>query len=173
MTSDFTQEIEEKLNLDTSPCYQCGKCSAGCPVRKFMDNPPHRIIHMVKMGLKEKVMNSSSIHICVTCGVCSDRCPREVKISELMNGLKNIAKEQGYDSEKEIIVFDKVFLEVIREHGRLFEAEFVPFYNLTSGHPLAMLDKAPHLVWHHKLHMLPERPKTIHDVRKIFEHFKK
>lgn len=171
---NFTKEVEKRLDLDTSLCYQCGKCTAGCPVAYLMDHPPNQIIHLVQLGMKEKVLESRSIFLCVTCGICSERCPREVKIAELMNGLKGIAKEEGYGKkESEIVIFDKVFLEIIREHGRLFEAELVPFYNLLSGHPLAALDKAPHLVWHHKLNMLPERPKSIEDVRKMFENMKK
>lgn len=171
---NFTKEVEKRLDLDTSLCYQCGKCTAGCPVADLMDYPPSQIIHLVRMGMKKKVLESRSIFLCVTCGICSERCPREVKISELMNGLKAIAAEDGYGKkEGQIILFDKVFLEVVREHGRLYEAELVPVYNILSGRPLADLEKAPHLLRHGKLHMLPKRPKSIADVRKMFEHMKK
>ena len=115
---NFTKEVEERLDLDTSPCYQCGKCTAGCPVAYLMDYPPNQIIHLVQMGMKEKVLESRSIFLCVTCGICSERCPREVKIAELMNGLKGMAKEKGYGGqEKEKVAEEKQGLEKENKNG--------------------------------------------------------
>jgi heterodisulfide reductase subunit C len=72
-------------------CYQCGTCSAGCPVVSAMGLMPHQIIRMVLLGLKQEVLESNTLWLCASCYLCNERCPQGVEISNVFFALKNIA----------------------------------------------------------------------------------
>jgi heterodisulfide reductase subunit D len=78
-------------------CYQCGTCSGSCPTASEMDYNPRRILHMLRLGMGERVLNSRAIWLCTSCYSCTARCPREIQISDTMLGLRSLAVDQGLD----------------------------------------------------------------------------
>ena len=78
-------------------CYQCGTCSGSCPTALEMDYNPRRILHMLRLGLGERVLNSRAIWLCTSCYSCTTRCPREIGISDTMLGLRKLAVDRGLD----------------------------------------------------------------------------
>jgi Fe-S oxidoreductase len=60
-----------------------------------MDYNPRRILHMLRLGLGERVLQSQAIWLCTSCYSCTVRCPREIKISDAMLGLRSLAVAQG------------------------------------------------------------------------------
>jgi heterodisulfide reductase subunit C len=98
-------------------CFQCGTCTASCPV-KVVDETfnARRIIRMALLGLRKEVLQSEFIWLCSTCYTCYERCPKDVKITEVMNAIKNIAVREGY-----IHPSFKVQVELLKKHGRLIE----------------------------------------------------
>jgi heterodisulfide reductase subunit C len=78
-------------------CYACGTCSASCPVRAIDDEfNPRRIIRLALLGLKDEVLQSDFIWLCTGCYICQERCPQDVRITELMMAFRNVATEEGY-----------------------------------------------------------------------------
>jgi heterodisulfide reductase subunit C len=78
-------------------CFACGTCTASCPVREVTERyNPRRIIHMALLGLREPVLTSDFIWLCSTCYACQERCPQDVRITELMHAIKNVAVRHGY-----------------------------------------------------------------------------
>ncbi|MEO0226385.1 MAG: 4Fe-4S dicluster domain-containing protein, partial [candidate division WOR-3 bacterium] len=55
---EFKSEvIKEEGGERVQSCFQCGLCSASCPVRDvYKDFNPRKIIHMVLVGLKDRVI---------------------------------------------------------------------------------------------------------------------
>ncbi len=103
-------------------CYQCGKCSAGCPVAYAMDILPNQVIRMVQFGLRERVLSSHTIWICASCYTCSVRCPNDIDIAKVMDTLRHIALGSGIKpAEREISIFHSVFLDSIKSKGRIHE----------------------------------------------------
>jgi heterodisulfide reductase subunit C len=81
-------------------CYQCGTCSATCPVQDEFDILPHRIIQKSLLGFRDEVVNSKAIWICSTCFGCTERCPQRVNLSSVLFAIKNIAsREKGIPGE--------------------------------------------------------------------------
>ncbi|MHC4454640.1 MAG: 4Fe-4S dicluster domain-containing protein, partial [Planctomycetota bacterium] len=80
LTSDFAKEVKERSGIDVKKCYQCGKCTAGCPVAYEMDYMPNQIIRFVQIGARKEALTSRTIWLCASCITCSTRCPKEVKI---------------------------------------------------------------------------------------------
>ncbi len=93
----FRRTVRERLrDLDFNECYQCGKCSASCPV--FHRNPrllnPRRIIHMAALGIRE-VLTDPALWRCTTCYECVEECPQMVNFVDLVVALRNLAYEEG------------------------------------------------------------------------------
>ena len=80
----FIEKVESLSNQDLLACYQCGKCSAGCPMAKYMDILPHQIIRFAQLGLKDELLASEAIWMCVSCLTCNTRCPKGVHIAEVI-----------------------------------------------------------------------------------------
>lgn len=78
-------------------CYQCGTCSGSCPTGAAMEYNPRRILHMLRLGLGERVLHSQSIWLCTSCYSCTARCPREIEIGDTMLNLRSIAVRRGLE----------------------------------------------------------------------------
>jgi heterodisulfide reductase subunit C len=77
-------------------CYQCGKCSASCPMADFMDLYPREVIKMIVEG-REDVLESETPWICASCFSCTARCPNEIDIAGVMESLRQIRLRGKYD----------------------------------------------------------------------------
>lgn len=95
------KEVQEKAGVKITDCYQCGKCSAGCPVAFAMDKTPRQIIRLLQLGMLDEALKSKTIWLCATCQMCSTRCPRDVDLATLMETLRQLAKKKGLVAEKE------------------------------------------------------------------------
>jgi heterodisulfide reductase subunit C len=91
----FTEKIKRLLGgqLLTS-CFQCSKCSAGCPVSDKVNIQIHEVMRMLLFGLEE-VLQTDMIWLCTTCYTCQERCPQTIEITDILFGLKNIAYKKG------------------------------------------------------------------------------
>jgi heterodisulfide reductase subunit C len=90
-------------------CYACGTCSASCPVRAIDDEfNPRRIIRMALLGMKDEVLQSDFIWFCTGCYICQERCPQDVRITELMMAFRNIATQEGYPHPTVVAIADMV-----------------------------------------------------------------
>ena len=93
-------------------CYQCGTCTATCPIARFTDvYRPNKIIHLAKLGIRH-VVYSDAVWLCVNCYSCTERCPQGVKVADVMRALKNLAVEEGYSPD-----FSKEFANNILNTG--------------------------------------------------------
>jgi len=88
INKNFIRRIEEITNQKISDCYQCGRCTAGCPFARFMDAPPNLVIRFIQLGLREDVLKTNGPWFCAACLVCQTRCPRGVDIPRLMEAVR-------------------------------------------------------------------------------------
>jgi heterodisulfide reductase subunit C len=127
--------LAEKLaqgNLSASACYQCKKCSCGCPLTFAMDLLPHQVIHLSLLGQEEKVLTSNTIWVCSACETCTTRCPNGIDIAGVLDWLKEEAVRRGIAvPQPEVATFHRYFLESIKAGGgRVAEATLVRRYTL-------------------------------------------
>jgi len=129
----FAQQGASDWKVDLFACYQCGKCSNGCPVTFAMDYLPHQLIRMLQLGLTEEVLGSKTIWVCASCETCYTRCPNEIEISKLMDDLKQEVLKQGRKPEQEAVArFHEVFLNNIKKFGRINETTLMGVYQIKS-----------------------------------------
>jgi heterodisulfide reductase subunit C len=96
----FVAKVEELSGQNLLVCYQCGKCSAGCPAVHDMDILPNQIIRFAQMGLKEDLLASKAIWVCASCMTCNVRCPKGINIAEVIEALRQILLRQREDHVK-------------------------------------------------------------------------
>jgi heterodisulfide reductase subunit C2 len=77
-------------------CFQCGTCTSDCPVARYSDSyRPRTILHMARLGLKDRVLKSDTLWLCAACYTCTDRCPQDVEVASVIRVLRNLAAEEG------------------------------------------------------------------------------
>jgi len=123
--SSFVKEVMKMLGGENIlDCIQCGLCAGSCPTRFAMDYSPMQIIKMMHLGMREKVLSSSTIWVCSTCYTCYTRCPRAINLTTLMMSLRNLAiKENLVDKNGVKPKFHRSFFEIVNKYGRLHEPE--------------------------------------------------
>ncbi|MFH7326041.1 4Fe-4S binding protein [Desulfurivibrio sp. C05AmB] len=85
-------------------CYSCGACSGACPVSQAIpDFDPRRIIHMIRLGLKEQLLTSELVWYCSNCRSCVFVCPQDVRFAEIVSALRKLALDQGLLTEQDLL----------------------------------------------------------------------
>ena len=170
---DFLDEIEAKSGTNVRTCYQCGKCSAGCPVAYAMDLLPSQVMRLCQLGLKGEVLSASTMWICASCETCATRCPREIEIVSVMDALRQLAwREDCVQQPREVPIFVNTFIKNLKWFGRLYEAALVGIYNLKSGHLTKDMDKAPEMLLKGKISIWPPKVKGRDEVRNVIKRVK-
>lgn len=104
INSAFSREVTgipggEYLNY----CYSCGACSGICPVSQAIpDFDPRKMIHMIRMGLKDRLLASELLWFCSKCRSCVFVCPQDVRFADIAEVLRQLAIKQGYVTEQDL-----------------------------------------------------------------------
>ncbi|MCD6600393.1 MAG: 4Fe-4S dicluster domain-containing protein [Dehalococcoidia bacterium] len=98
LDSKFKYEVaEEPGGENLKRCFACGICTASCPVSDIdSEYNPRKIIHMVLLGMKKEVLSSNLLWLCTQCYTCQEHCPQNVKFSDVVKALRNMAVREGY-----------------------------------------------------------------------------
>lgn len=86
-----------------SRCFSCGACSGICPVSQAVPAfDPRRMIHMIRMGLKKRVLSSELLWYCSRCQSCMFVCPQDVRFADIMLAMRQIAFRDGFVNEQDL-----------------------------------------------------------------------
>jgi len=162
-------------------CIQCGVCTGTCPVAEEMEFPPRKIIALIRAGARDEVLSSSSMWHCLSCYMCTVRCPRGVKPTELAHALECLANQQGFRVKGTLTpAMYRSFVNSIKDNGRVHEfGMMLRFYLSIKSHlltnPLATLKMLPlslRLFLHRRMPLLPKKVKGRQDLAKIIQKFR-
>ena len=87
---ELVRRIEEISGQDLLACYQCGRCSAGCPSADLMEILPSQVIRLAQLGLIEEILRSQTVWYCAACLSCTARCPKGVDLARIMEALRRV-----------------------------------------------------------------------------------
>jgi heterodisulfide reductase subunit C len=165
----FATEIQQRSGQNLQLCYQCVKCSVGCPTAQYMDHNPNALIRLIQYGQREIVLGSHAIWLCVSCWTCGTRCPNEIDMGVIMDTLREMALESGNVADRNIVLLHQEFVESIRRMGRVHEASMLALYKLKSRDFMTDLGPGLKLFLKGKIPAFPSRVKGIKEIREIFE----
>jgi len=95
--NDLVKKVEELSGENVFSCYQCGKCSAGCPSVAFMELLPNQVMRLLQFGQVERILQSNTHWVCASCFVCSTRCPKGIDIAAIMEALRQVELRKNQD----------------------------------------------------------------------------
>ena len=93
---EFTAEFIDAGIETVKHCFPCGTCGGGCPSGRRTPYKVRQIVRKCLLGLKEEVITDDALWMCTTCYTCQERCPRSVKIVEIIKKARNVAAHAGY-----------------------------------------------------------------------------
>jgi heterodisulfide reductase subunit C2 len=162
-------EVYARSGVNVRLCYQCGKCSAGCPMMGEMAVRPHVVMHLVQRDQREEALSCDGIWLCLSCETCSARCPKAADPARVIDTLREMATEINPAlAPRAIGAFNRTFLDQIRSNGRMSEVGLAMQFNLRSGRLLQDATSMPALVSRGKLKIKTAPMRDVADVRRIF-----
>ena len=155
---DFRLEVERESGEAISRCYQCGKCTAGCPAAFAMDGGPRWLLRAIQLGMRDDALDSATSWVCLFCATCYARCPAGIDIPRVMEAVRHLALKEGRrPASREVALFQRLFLNQVAGMGRVHELGLGASFNLRSGHPTANLGLVPRMLARRKLPLFPHR----------------
>lgn len=167
-TQALIKRVEEIAGVDLSSCYQCKKCTSGCPMASMAQCSPAEIIRQLQLQAGDELLDQEIVWACASCETCTNRCPMGIDGAAVMDALRKIAQEKKTDKGK-VPKFNKAFLKTVELFGRSYEIGMVTAYKLTTGTFLQDTDKFPTMLKKGKLAILPPKGADKKTVKRIFK----
>jgi heterodisulfide reductase subunit C2 len=146
----------QQAGIKVLSCYQCRKCTGGCPVAGRADIKPHELVRLVQLGQRDAALASRAIWECTSCQTCITRCPQKVDIAALNDLLRQMSSRAGTVAVGTAVpVFNAVFLDTVRRFGRMYELGLMVAFKLRTRRLFADVGKFPMMLWKRKLALLP------------------
>lgn len=164
----FLNKLED-MGIDAKACYQCGRCSSGCPVSDFFDLSVMEVVRMASYGFEEDLLKSKTIWLCAACETCASRCPNDIEIAHLMDVLRELALRKGIaPAESRVPVFHDCFLNSIKRWGRAYEVGMIGAYKFRSKDYAGDMKLGMNMFMKGKLSLFPHSIKGKSEIRLIF-----
>jgi heterodisulfide reductase subunit C2 len=165
--------VEWLSGVDLSVCYQCKKCSSGCPVARLAKIRPSEIMRQLHLGAGDELLASDLVWMCVACETCSARCPMGIDVASVMDALRRLACERGAPKpEGNVPLFNRAFLKTVETFGRSYEIGMITAYKLGTGKLMNDTEKFPAMLRKGKIALLPPRGGDRKTVKRIFKKIK-
>jgi len=169
-SGNFAKEVEAMSHANLSRCWHCLACSGGCPFAEDMEYLPNAVIRMIQFGLKEKVLKSNTIWLCVGCNTCSMECPNSVDMAAIMDALRQMALlEQSDIAEPGILSFHRAVIHSIFRHGRTHKLEIMMKYKFSEKDLFSDIDLGMKMLAKRKLDLLPSKVKDKKSIKSLFK----
>ena len=168
-SESIIRRVKEISDVDFALCYQCRKCTSGCPVAASAKTPPSEIIRRLHLGAGDEILKSDIIWLCASCETCSTRCPMEINIAAVMDALRSLALEKGISKPKgSMPLFNRAFLKTVRLFGRTYDLGMIAAYKTGTLTFLRDTDKFPAMLKKGKIALLPHLSENRKAVNRIF-----
>ena len=166
----LARRVEEISGVDLNVCYQCKKCTSGCPVSKLVKSPPSEIMRRLHLGVGDELLDSDIVWMCVSCETCSARCPMGIDVAAVMDALRTLALEKGASKQEgNVPLFNRAFLETVKFFGRTYDIAMIAAYKMGTLKLMDDTEKFPKMLKKRKIALLPPFGADRKMVRRIFK----
>jgi heterodisulfide reductase subunit B len=163
-------QLAERVRAETGEnvylCYQCVKCTSGCPVAEFFDWQPNQIMRAIQLGQADIALDAETPWLCASCQTCTTRCPQGLNITAIMEFLTREALEKGYKPPvRQVPIFNQAFMREVRLWGRAYELGLMAEMKLRTGDLTSDLDLGLQMFRRRKISLFPKPTRTPRRVR--------
>jgi len=127
-----------------SLCWQCGACTASCCMHTDYGMPefnPRFFIYLAQVGDEKQLrLHSAALWRCISCNKCVERCPKGVKVEEVVHAIGRYLSATGAAPESPADRFDWAYTDNLLEHGILDEAGLYRTYERGEGRKTSLGD---------------------------------
>jgi heterodisulfide reductase subunit C2 len=162
--------VEEMSGVDLSLCYQCKKCTSGCPVAKLSQSPPSEIVRRLQLGAGNELLENEHIWLCLACETCYSRCPMQINLAAVMDALRTLAlTRKAALPLGNSPLFNRAFLKAVESYGRSYDLRAIMQYKLGGGNLMQDVEKFPSMLKKGKMAILPPSGADKKTVKQIFK----
>ena len=130
----FCDQVASASGQNIEACYQCGKCTAGCPMASAMDLKPNQVIRAAQLGLKDMALGANAVWYCAGCETCASRCPRDIDMARVNKALARMCvREKRKPKDPAVAAFHQSFMDSIGRWGRGHEIEIMSLMKMRSS----------------------------------------
>ena len=166
--------VEDISGVDLNACYQCKKCTSGCPVAKLTKSPPSEIMRRLHLGAGDELLDSDIIWACVSCETCSARCPMGIEVAAVIDALRTLALEKkAAKQEGNVPLFNRAFLATVKLFGRTYDIAMIAAYKIGTLKLMHDTEKFPTMLKKRKIALLPPMGADRKTIRRIFKRARK
>jgi nitrate reductase gamma subunit len=108
-------ELQRFGATDISACFNCGVCSAICPLSVNGASFPRQMSRYAQLGMRDKLLASPELWSCYGCSDCTDSCPTKADPASFMAAARRYA----------VASYDRTHLAYMLATSRLFAGVFV------------------------------------------------
>jgi heterodisulfide reductase subunit C len=169
-TATLRQRVKEISGVDLSACYQCKKCTSGCPVAALVKEPPSEMVRRLQLGDDEGLLERGLVWTCLACETCYARCPMGINLAAVMDALRALAVENRAGKPVgNAPLFNRAFLSSVKTFGRAYDLSSIVTYKLGTGNLMQDTDKFPQMLKKGKMALLPSTGADTKTVKRVFE----
>ncbi len=88
---NLLQDLKKFGGVSIEACFNCGNCTAICPLSSDSESFPRKIIRYAQLGLRDRLLGSKELWMCYACGECTETCPRQAMPSDFMSAARRYA----------------------------------------------------------------------------------
>jgi heterodisulfide reductase subunit B len=168
ISSHLAQRIQDELNQNVYLCYQCVKCTSGCPVGKYFDWQPNQIMRALQLGQEDIALHAETPWLCAACQTCTTHCPQGLDINAIMEFLTREALARGIRPPVvEVDYFNKAFMREVRLWGRAFELGLLLELKLRNRDLFSDLDLGMKMIQKNKIRFVPSPAHPARSVKPV------
>ena len=164
----LSRDLQSLTGENAMLCYQCRKCTLGCPAANAMRMKPHELMRAIRLGLTEEIYWSGMIWMCLSCETCNTRCPQDIHVLRLIHGLREMAKRfEYYNPYPAVSAMVSIFMALIGRFGRIYELGLALLCRLRMLTPFKDIDLIRPLLSKGKLHPVPPKSRGVKELRQV------
>lgn len=168
LNAELARRVQEETGQNVFLCYQCVKCTSGCPVAEFFDWQPNQIMRALQLGQDDIALGALTPWLCASCQTCTTRCPQALDITAIMEFLTREARARHITPPvPEVPIFNEAFMREVKLWGRAYELGLMAEMKLRIRNFTDDMDLGVKMMRKRKLTFLPRRARPPHKAKPV------